>query len=77
MFHLKKGLEYIRDHIAGDSYARVTDPDPDKFLVRVSANLNATSLRGELYCVGEEVEEDLPQLFRIGAGRERIIARLV
>ena len=76
LLHLKKGLEYVRDHITGDSYARVTHSDADEILIRLSANLDATSVGGKLDCVREEVEQNLPQLFRIGTDRERIIAWL-
>ena len=66
----------MRDHLARDSYARVTHPYPDKLFAMVDANLDATSLGRELYCVRKEVEKDLPHLFRVAADREPIIAGL-
>jgi hypothetical protein len=46
LLNLKKGLEYMRDQIAGDSYARVTHPYPEKLFAMVDSGFVAKFSRG-------------------------------
>lgn len=73
---MKKWLEYLRNLIRGDSNTGVAYPDPDQISASFSANPNVALRCGELDCVRDEVEQDLPKLFPVCPDRQPAVARV-